>query len=106
MNQVAVTAVTQYQNKHNEHFEYTIYRNPLTLEHNYFLYTIQVKHPEWGFRGFSIFVTKAICQSNEQSAEHLAVTLGLDEVKLRMDQATATGFPMLFPSLHEGWTVL
>jgi len=64
-----------------------------------------VKHSQWGFRAFSVFVTKEAFPK-EELAEHLARTLGVKEVKMRLEQATPQGFPQAFPIWNEGWFLL
>jgi len=100
-----ISVAEKYKNKANEEFEYTLYRHTLSPEHNYWLYTVQVKHATWGFRAFGIYATKEACPTQDL-AEHLAKTLGIEAVKGRLEQASPQGFPMVFPSWFEGWWVL
>lgn len=93
------------RNRVGEEFEYTLHRHMLKPETDYWLFTIQVKHSKWGYRAFGVYLKKEQFPQQEL-AEHLAKTLAVDAMKARLEQASAEGFPLVFPSFYEGWVLL
>ncbi|RQH09591.1 hypothetical protein D1Y85_00010 [Paraburkholderia dinghuensis] len=94
-----------YTNRRGETFEYTIHDHEIGDGRDYWLYTIQVKHETWGFRAFGVHATKQAFPTTAL-AEHLARTVALEAVQQRLEQATATGFPLVFPTWFDGWFVI
>lgn len=100
-----VSLPEKYRNTAGEEFEYTIHRHALKPETDYWLFSIQAKHPKWGYRAFGVHLKKDQFPQQEL-AEHLAKTLAIDAMKGRLEQATEEGFPLVFPSFYDGWVLL
>lgn len=93
-----------HKTKRGEIFTLTLRKKKLSDQHNYWMYFVEAEHKLWRKTGFSVIVTKAAFP-DEALADHLAQTLAMDEVKNRLEEATAEGRPLYLPVLHEGWVV-
>jgi hypothetical protein len=94
----------QHKNSKGEAFKLTLRKKHLSVAHNYWLYFVEAEHETWRKMGFAVFVTKQAFP-NEQLADHLAKTLGIEEVKRLLEETTEEGCPLYFPQFHEGWAV-
>lgn len=105
MKTVILVPPVTHRNSKGELFELTVSKAILSEQHDYWLYTVQTKHEEWGTRGFSGLLTKR-AYPNKAAADELARTLMLDEVKARLELATPEGLPLFDPSFNEGWCLI
>jgi len=94
----------QHKSSTGEAFKLTLQKKHLSDAHNYWLYFMEAEHETWRKMGFAVFVTKQAFP-NEELADHLAKTLGMEEVKRLLEEATVEGRPLYFPLFHEGWAV-
>jgi hypothetical protein len=94
-----------HKTRRGETFEIGLKKKHLSDAHTYWLYFVDAKHDQWGHQRFHIFVTKQAFP-DEGLADRLVQTLGLEAAKARLEEATAQGRPLYFPSMHEGWGLM
>ncbi len=96
---------TSYVSRAGVPFEVTLSKKHLTAAHNYWLYFFVARNEEHGNLGFKLLATKQAF-AQEQLADYLAATLGVDEVTSRLDEADSGGKAISAPLLTEGWALL
>jgi hypothetical protein len=97
--------VPSYIAKNGLEFNITLNKKQLSSAHDYWLYFIVCNRKGRGNINFTLFATKKSFPL-EQIADHLAKTLGLEEVKTRLDAVDDGGKQLLFPSFVEGWALI